>query len=188
MITATIPKIITAKEFAIMTHDDARRELVNGELIELSPPPGQIHGETQLKTGMVLYGFVEPLGLGRVSTETGYRIAANPDTVRAPDVAFVSARKIAQTRRPRERGYLPFAPDIAVEVASPSDTESEMRRRALMWLEAGSGQAWILYPDTLSARVYRSPSDATDLGPDDILDAAPVLDGFRAKVSDLFQI
>ena len=188
MTTATIPKLMTAKEFAMMPYnDDMRRELVKGEVIALSPPPGQIHGETQLKTGVILYGFAEPLGLGRVSTETGYRIAANPDTVRAPDVAFVSARKIAENR-PRERGYFPFAPDIAVEVASPSDTESEMRRRALMWLEAGSEQAWILYPDTLSARVYRSPSDVTELGPDDILDAAPTLDGFRVKVSELFQI
>ena len=187
MITATIPRLMTAKEFAIMPHDDARRELVNGELTELSPPPGQIHGETQLKTGIVLYGFVEPLGLGRVSTVTGYRIAANPDTVRATDVAFVSARKIADSL-PRERGYLPFAPDIAVEVASPSDAESDMRRRALMWLEAGSKQSWILYPNTLSARVYRSPLDVAELGPDDVLDAAPVLDGFRVKVSELFQI
>ena len=61
-----------------------------------------------------------------------------------------------------------------------------MRRRALMWLEAGSEQAWILYPNTLSARVYRSPLNVAELGPDDVLDAAPVLDGFRVKVSELF--
>ena len=187
MTTAAMPRLMTSDDLLAMPDDGMRRELVNGELAELTPPPGQVHGETQLKTGMVLYGFVEPRGLGRVSTETGYRIAANPDTVRAPDVAFVSARKIAENR-PRERGYLPFAPDIAVEVASPSDTESDMRRRALMWLEAGSEQAWILYPNTLSARVYRSPLDVAELGPDDILDAAPVLDGFRVKVSELFQI
>ena len=185
MTTATMPRLMTAEEFAMTLHDDdMRRELVNGEVTELTPPPGQIHGETQLKTGVVLYRFVEPRGLGRVSTETGYRIAANPDTVRAPDVAFVSADRLPDGDLP---GYLPFAPDIAVEVVSRSDTPSAARARALMWLDAGCPLVWMLFPESRSITIYRPNGDFFTLGEDDVLDAAPGLDGFSVKLSELFR-
>ena len=186
MTTATIPRLMTAKEFAMTPRDDMRRELVNGEVIDLSPPPIQIHGETQLKAGVILYRFAEPLGLGRVSTETGYRIAANPDTVRAPDVAFVLAERIPEGGLPS--GYFPFAPDIAVEVVSRSDTPSAAHERALMWLDAGSALVWMLFPNSRSVTVYRADGEIFTLGEDDILDAAPVLDGFSVKVSEFFDV
>ena len=184
MTTATIPRLVTAKEFAMMPDDDMRHELVNGEVIELSPPPGYAHGRSQIRASFFLESFAYPRGLGETTSDTGYLISRNPDTVRAPDVAFVLADRLPDGDLP---GYLPFAPDIAVEVVSPSDTPSAAHERALMWLDAGSPLVWMLFPDSRSVTVYRADGEIFTLGEDDILDAAPVLDGFSVKVSDLFR-
>ena len=185
MTTATMPRPVTAKEFAIMPHDDdMRRELVNGEVIELSPPPEYAHGRSQTRASFILESFAYPRGLGETTSDTGYLISRDPDTVRAPDVAFVSADRLPDGDLP---GYLPFAPDIAVEIVSRSDTPSAARARAQMWLDAGSALVWMLFPESRSATVYRPNGDITALGEDDVLDAAPVLDGFSVRVSDLFR-
>ena len=186
MTTAAMPRLMTADDLLAMPDDGMRRELVNGELTELTPPPEFTHGETRLNAGAILRQFVRPRGLGRVTTDAGYRISADPDTVRSPDAAFVSARRLRGVGRPR--GYLPFAPDIAVEVVSRSDTPSDARERALMWLDAGSALAWMLFPESRSAAVYRPNGDVTSLGEDDVLDAAPVLDGFSVRVSEFFDV
>ena len=82
--------------------------------------------------------------------------------------------------------YFPGAPDIAIEVVSPSSSEPEALARALTWLEAGSAAVWMLYPDSRSVKVYRPSLNVITLGENDVLDAAPVLVGFSVKVSDLF--
>ena len=186
MTTATMPRLMTADDLLAMPDDGMRRELVNGELTELTPPPEFTHGETQLNAGAILRQFVRPRGLGRVTTDAGYRISADPDTVRSPDAAFVSARRLRGVGRPR--GYLPFAPDIAVEVVSPSATRAETHERALMWLDAGSALVWMLFPESRSVTVYRPDGGITALGEDDVLDAAPVLDGFSVRVSEFFDV
>ena len=185
MTTATIPKLMTAKEFAMMPDDDMRHELVNGEVIELSGPPMPTHGITQLEAASALRQFARRGGHGEVFVETGFLIARNPDTVRAPDAALVLADRLPDGDLPR--AYFPFAPDIAVEVVSPSDTPLDAHERALMWLDAGSPLVWMLFPDSRSIAVYRPDGSAATLGEDDILDAAPVLDGFSVKVSELFR-
>ena len=187
MTTATIPKLMTAEDFAMIPDcDDARLELVKGEVIELPPSPMPSHGNTQMNAGMALGGFVRPRRLGAAFTETGFLISRKPDTVRMPDVAFVSVDKLPGDRPPD--WYFPFAPDIAVEVETRSDTPSAARARALMWLDAGSALVWMLFTETRSATVYRADGEIFTLGEDDILDAAPVLDGFSVKVSEFFDM
>ena len=185
MTTATVPRLMTAKEFAMMPDDDARHELVNGEVIELSGPPTPTHGITQSEAVGVLMRFAARCGYGEVFIGTGFLITRNPDTVRAPDVALVLADRLPDGDLPR--AYFPFAPDIAVEVVSPSDTPLAAHERALMWLDAGSPLVWTLFPDSRSVTVYRPDGSAATLGEDDILDAAPVLDGFSVKVSEMFR-
>ena len=185
MTTATIPRLVTAKEFAMMPDcDDARLELVNGEVKELPPSPMPSHGNTQSNAGRLLGNFARPRRLGAAFTETGFLISRNPDTVRMPDVAFVSVDKLPGDRPPD--CYFPFAPDIAVEVETRSDTPSAARARALMWLDAGSALVWMLFTESRSATVYRADGEIFTLGEDDVLDAAPVLDGFSVKVSEFF--
>ena len=187
MTTATIPRLMTAKEFALTPHhDDMRRELVNGELIELPPSPMPSHGNTQSNASRLLGNFARPRSDGIELTETGFLISRDPDTVRLPDVAFVSAERLQEGGLPS--GYFPFAPDIAVEVVSPSATRLETHERALMWLDAGSALVWMLFPESRTAAVYRPNGDITTLGEDDILDAAPVLDRFSVKVSEFFDM
>ena len=186
MTTATIPRLVTAKEFAMMPDcDDARLELVKGEVIALSPPPEFTHGRSQTRASFFLESFAYPRGLGVTTSDTGYLISRDPDTVRAPDVAFVSLDRLPDGDLP---SYLPFAPDIAVEVVSRLDTPSTARARALMWLDAGSALVWMLFTESRSVTVYRADVEIFTLGEDDILDAAPVLDGFSVKVSEFFDL
>ena len=187
MTTLAMPKLVTAEEFAMIPEcDGTRLELVNGEVKELPPSPMPIHGSTQMNAGLALGGFVRPRRLGAAFTETGFLISRNPDTVRMPDVAFVSVDKLPGDRPPDS--YFPFAPDIAVEVETRSDTPSAARARALMWLDAGSALVWMLFTESRSATVYRADGTITRLGENDILDAAPVLDGFSVKVSEFFDM
>ena len=188
MTTLAFPKLITAEEFSMMPDcDDMRLELVNGEVAELPPSFMPSHGMAQANAGMSLGVFVRPRRLGMALISTGFLISRNPDTVRMPDVAFVSADRLPDDRPPE--GYFPFAPDIAVEVMTRSDTPSAARERALMWLDAGSALVWMLFAESRSVDVYRPNSDnPTTLGEDDVLDAAPVLDGFSAKVSEFFDM
>ena len=187
MTTATIPRLMTAKEFAMIPDcDDARLELVKGEVIELPPSPMPSHGNTQSNAGRLLGNFARPRSDGIELTETGFLISRNPDTVRMPDVAFVSVERLREVGL--TSGYFPFAPDIAVEVVSRSDTPSAARARALMWLDAGSALVWMLFPGSRSVTVYRADGEIFTLGEDDILDAAPVLDGFSVKVSEFFDL
>jgi len=182
MIVEAIPKRITADDLLAMPDDGKLHELVAGELTE-APPPILEHGEIQANVGRILGNFVIPRRLGRVFTKAGFLITTDPDTVRAPDVAFISAWRIPEGGLP---AYFPGAPDIAIEVVSPSSSEPEAVVRALTWLEAGSAAVWTLYPDSRSVKVYRPSRNVVTLGDDDVLDAAPVLVGFSVKVSDLF--
>lgn len=187
MTTLILPKLMTAEEFAMMDdRDDARLELVNGVVVESPPSFTPIHGLAQSNAGAALGGFVRTRRLGAALISTGFLISRSPDTVRMPDVAFVSADKLPRDRPPD--GCFPFAPDIAVEVITRSDAPSAARERALMWLDAGSALVWLMFTASRAITVYRQNGEVETLGEDDVLDAAPVLDGFSAKVSEFFDM
>ena len=182
---ATSAKLMTADELLLMRDDGRRYELIEGELIELTPP-GAAHGFVASNASGILREFVRPRGLGAVfGAETGFVISTNLDTVRAPDAAFVSAERLPKGDLPVT--YLRLAPDLVVEVVSPSDTASEVRDKIRMWLDAGCRLAWVAYPQTKSVTAYNSMDDVKTLGPSDTLDGAPVLDGLSLRVSDLFE-
>ena len=181
----TKAKLVTANELLNMPDDGRRYELIEGDLIELTPPPGTQHGYTQFRTGFNLEQFVGPRGLGIVLTAAGFLISTGPDTVRAPDVAFVSADRVPEGGLPQ--GYLPFAPDLLVEVVSPSDRASDVEEKVHMWLDAGAKLVWVTYPSTKSVTMYRSRTDVTIVEGDELLNGAPVLNGFSIPVSRLFE-
>ena len=180
----TSAKLMTADDLLHMPDDGRRYELIRGELIELAPP-GPKHGYVAGRTYKALDDFVHPRRLGAIITESGFIIASDPDTVRAPDAAFISAEMLPEGGLPDQ--YMRMAPDIAVEVVSPSDREREVRDKALGWLAAGSRLVWVLYPATRSVTVYRSETDVSTVDSDQILDGAPVLDGFSVYVAELFE-
>lgn len=183
MTTAT--RLMTADEFLMMPDDGRRYELVRGELVELGPPPGFLHGDVAGNAFAILWNYVRPRGLGRVSAaETGFRISTDPDTVRAPDAAFVAAERLPDGELPS--GYLPFAPDIVVEVVSPSDRQSDVEAKAQIWLDAGARLVWVVYPLSRTVRVHRPDTETVALRDDQALDGATALPGFSVRVSALF--
>ena len=149
------------------------------------PPAGFEHGIRASEIGSLLTVHVKKHKLGYVCcAETGFKISQNPDTVRAPDAAFVRQAAIDEKGIPK--GYWEGAPDLAVEVISPSDTYTEVVEKVDEWLDAGCAMVWVMDPRRETVAVYRSPEDMTVLHGDDILEGEDVIEGFQCQVRDLF--
>ena len=179
----TIEKITTAEQL-LAAGDIGRCELVRGELIMMSPA-GSEHGWIIMNIAAPMATFVRQHSLGRVfGAETGFRIGHDPDTVRAPDVAFVVAQRIGGKLSP---GFFPGPPDLAVEVLSPDDRAGEVLAKVQDWLDAGCRGVWVVDPRTRTVTVYRSPSGIVLLGTSETVDGGDLLPGFSLAVSELFQ-
>src|SRR5215210_406641 len=175
---------VTAEELLRKPDDGFRYQLVEGELRKLVPA-GSEHGYVALKIASRLERHVEANNLGRVyAAETGFLTSRNPDTVLAPDAAFVSRERVE--RAGRVEGYWPGAPDLAVEVVSPNDTHAEVTEKALAWLKAGSRMVVTLSPSQRTATVYRSLDDIRILTEGDTLEGADVVPGWRLAIAELF--
>ncbi|HXF93950.1 MAG TPA: Uma2 family endonuclease [Nitrospiraceae bacterium] len=173
---------VTAEQFWKL-YGDRNRELVAGEVIELSPGSVE-HGNITLKAAFPLQTFLQKHPLGELfGNDTGFLLSRNPDTVRGPDVAFVRRERLADL--PRD-GFFPGAPDLAIEVVSPNDLAQDVERKVQECLTAGAAMVWVLYPDTRHVIVYRPGGEARDLSEKDALDGAEVLPGFACKVEELF--
>jgi len=181
---STVVQLVTAEELLKMPDDGIRYELIRGELKKM-PPPGHVHGRVAMKFGWRLAQHVETNNLGIVyAAETGFLLEQDPDTVRAPDCAFVSRARLAQFGE--TEGYLPGAPDLAVEVISPSDTYAEVEEKALAWLAGGSSVVLVLNPRKRMVTVYKSVADITILDENAVLDLSDVVEDFSIPVKALF--
>jgi Uma2 family endonuclease len=176
---------MTAEKFFDLVVPDGRAELVRGEVVPMSFP-GFEHGVIAARVTARLLGFVEANALGFVTAETGFILERDPDTVRGPDVAFVSLARLGGQALPKK--FWPSAPDLAVEVISPSQRPKGVREKVRSWFAAGVRQVWLLYPSTRTVYVLRSPTDAQILGPDDTLLGGELLPGFSCPVAAFFQV
>jgi Uma2 family endonuclease len=180
-----IVRPLTAEDFFSLDLHDVRSELVQGEVVRMSPAGGE-HGVVAMRIGSRLLVYVEAHDLGVVcAAETGFLVDRNPDTIRAPDVAFVSKERMGDGRPPKK--FWSFAPDLAVEVVSPSETAESIQERVREWFAAGTRAVWLLYPSLSAVHVYRSPTDVHILQKGDILSGEDVLPGFTCAVGDLFR-
>jgi Uma2 family endonuclease len=175
----------TTAEDLVRTPDDGfRYELVRGELRKMSPA-GHKHGRIAGNITASLGPHIVANQLGRVYVaDTGFLIASDPDTVRAPDVAFVSQRRLDELGD--VEGYWPGAPDLLVEVISPSDTYTEVEEKVLEWLEAGARMVVVVNPRKRAVTVYRSLTDIVVLTENDTLEGGDVVPGWRMAVKDIF--
>jgi Uma2 family endonuclease len=175
---------MTAQELLEYRHEPYRQELIEGRLYEMEPP-GAVHGRVAAVIGALLYAHVEREGLGIAFTsEVGFHLASDPDTVRAPDVAFVARERVPATGIPR--GYWPGPPDLAIEVVSPNDRHSQVEGKALHWLDAGARAVVVVDPPLRTATVYRSRRDVRILAVGELLDLADVVPGWSPPVGEFF--
>jgi Uma2 family endonuclease len=181
---AVAAEVMTAEALERMAPVDGHVELVRGELVMMTPA-GHEHGAIALKVGAALLEHVRSRGLGTAySAETGFVLARDPDTVRAPDAAFVTAERVA--RQTRREGFFEGAPDLAVEVISPSESDEAVHAKVLEYLRAGTRLVWVLHPRTRTVEAYRSLKDIRVLTVDDTLDGLDLLPDFVLPVADLF--
>jgi Uma2 family endonuclease len=175
---------MTAQELFEYSHEPYRQELVGGRLLEMEPP-GAEHGAVAMRIALLLAPAVDQSGLGIVfGSEVGFHLASDPDTVRAPDVAFIARERVPATGIPR--GYWPGPPDLAVEVVSPNDRASTVEAKALDWLAAGTRAVIVVHPPLRTAMVYRSRYDIRILTADEPLELGDVVPGWSPLVGEFF--
>ena len=184
MVTAT--RLMTADELLLMQDGDAcRYELLEGELITMAAA-GYEHGAIGSLMDRRLGDFVEANDLGVVTnSDTGFLISTNPDTVRMPDVAFVRKERIPADGLPK--GFFPGPPDIAIEVISPSDTYTEVERKAAQLLDAGTLLVVLIDPRTRTVVKHPAQGPITRLAEADTLTLDEALPGFSLPISDIFE-
>jgi len=178
---------VTAQDLWRLGEGDVRRELVNGEVIEMAPVGG-IHGEITLRIGRGLAEHVERYGGGKVLVgDVGFvlNFPQDPERVRAPDVAFVSNQRLPGGRLPE--GFLKGAPDLAVEVLSPSDNPVDVQQKVRDYLEAGARLVWVIAPQAKTVTLYRADGSACLLRERDNLEGEEVLPGLMAPLNEIFQ-
>jgi Uma2 family endonuclease len=179
---ATTESITTADQL-FQAPGLGRAELVRGELIMMTPA-GYRHGKIVSRLNSRLHVYVEQEALGEVmGAETGFVIAQAPDTVRAPDVAFVYRDRVPSTP---PVGYFHGAPDLAVEILSPNDRASEVLAKVHDWLDAGCRAVWVVDPETRTVTVYRNRSQIYVLGVSEQLSGEDVVPGFTLPVAEIF--
>jgi len=175
---------VTADELLHLPDDGFRYELVRGELRRMTPA-GNVHGRVAMSFAWRLARHVEENRLGTVyAAETGFRLATNPDTVRAPDVAFVSRARVETVGE--VEGFWPEAPELAVEVISPGDSYADVEEKVFDWLDAGTKMVVVINPRQRSATVYKSLTDIVALAEADVLDGGDVVPGFELAVREIF--
>lgn len=181
---ATALQLTTADELLRMPDDGWRYELVEGELRKMTPA-GSEHGFLSNEVSWHLTEHVRRNRLGRVfGAETGFRVGRNPDTVLAPDVAFIRQARIDAVGIPK--AYFPEAPALVVEVVSPGDTVDEVDAKMRRWLHAGIEMGWVVHPGGRRVTVYRAPDEICVLTENDVLDGGSVVEGFSLRVGELF--
>ena len=173
---------MTIEEFERLPDEAARLELVRGSVVR-EPPADFEHGGIGVQIATLLHTFVREHGLGKVvGAETGIVLFDDPPTVRAPDVAFVH-----RDRLPADpRGFARLAPDLAVEIVSPSNTHSEIQDKVFDYLDAGARLVWVVEPRGRTVTVYRSRDEIRILTSEQEIDGGEVFPGFRVEVSEFF--
>ena len=179
-----VTRTVTADQLFQMRDDGFRYELVKGELRKMTPA-GFKHGKVVANLTGPLTIYVRANNLGVVlGAETGFKIGSDPDTVRAPDVAFVRMERILATGETDK--FWPGPPDLAVEVLSPRDTVYEVEEKVANWLTAGFSMVWVVNPKERTLHVHRFNKTIHRLSEKDLLDGQDVLPGFHLSITEIF--
>ncbi len=185
MTTQSPAKLVTADDLLQLSADGFHGELIRGVLCE-SMPPGVDHAQIAAELSRTMGNFVKPRQLGRVLVgDPGIKIGRDPDTVRAPDVAFISASQLPLDQR--IPGYSELIPELVVEVKSPNDSRDKLNDKAEMWLRHGVRLVWVVFPEQRVVEAHHAEQGVASYRADDDLDAMDVLPGFGCPVGPLFE-
>ena len=175
---APIETDMTLEEF--LQSDLERYEYVKGKLIPMAPPTME-HGEISMNLSFLLSLHVRENQLGRLyPADTDFKLG---DRLVKPDIAFVSTARLPENKRQAS----PVAPDLAVEVVSPTDIQYRVIEKAFVYLDAGTRLVWIVEPVGKTVTVYRSKTDIKTLTSEDTLSGEDVVEGFLCQVAQLFE-
>ena len=147
-------------------------------------PPGLAHAIVTQNVSFVLGEFVLRQRLGRVVAEAGFVVSRNPDSVLAPDAAFIRQDRLASIVS--TRSFVPEPPALVVEVVSPGDRVSEVTLKMRRWLAAGVELVWVIDPESRTVTVYKSPDNITVLTEKDDFTGEDTVPDFKCPVTDLF--
>lgn len=172
----------TLEQLARMPEDGLRHELDAGELLVMTRPNSK-HGIYQARIARILGNHVSSKQLGEIVTESGFILGHNPEILRGPDVAFVPANRVASLP---DEGWADFAPDLVVEIVSPSDTARELDRKVHQYLAAGTRAIWLVYPETKSVHVFEPGGSARIVEHDGVVSSPNAVAGFELPVRDIF--
>lgn len=178
---STTTHLMTADELFNLPDDSLRHELIKGELLTMSPA-GLDHGVIGTTLTALLFIHVRANNLGIVcSADTGFKLESDPDTVLAPDGAFIAQERVGVI----SEGFRAGPPDLAIEVRSPSDRRTKVERKAAMWLSLGAKSVWLVEPRQRTVEVVRADGLRKLFRESDELvdDTVP---GFRVAVSEIF--
>ena len=182
MVQSTLAPPVTLEEFSRLPREGERYELNAGELI-VSPPGKSFHTLVAHELLEILQAFLKQAGESRAFMEAGYVLGREPLTIRQPDVSVLSKDRIASTA---PDSYFEGAPQLAIEIVSPSDAAEDLDFKAEQYLQAGAHEVWILYPKTKTVHVYRRAGESKILNQEDTLQSPDVMPDFSVKVADIF--
>lgn len=183
--TANLERTYTIAEYRSLPEEDEflAAELVEGRLVR-EPRPGRRHGTTVVRLARALLDYADSHG-GVVTTETGFVLIEDPPTIRGPDVAWV---RDPDKPSSDPDDFFHGAPDLAVEVVSPSNSSSDIQQKVLEYFEAGARQVWVVHPRTRSVVAHGSAHAARVLREVDVLDGGELLPGFEMRVAEIFGV
>lgn len=182
----TKPKPVTAGELLEMHSRGVKGELIRGVYCE-TMAAGRKHGVIAMTLGALVITHVRPRKLGQVmGSDAGVLLERNPDTVREPDLAFISADRLPLDADPP--GYLEVIPDLVAEIISPNDRSPGINDKTRMWLSYGVRMVWEVYPERREVWVHQLGQPRVVLGEDDTLDGGDILPGFNIPVRDIFDV
>lgn len=164
-----------------MTDDALRRELIEGEVWE-SMPTGDEHADIVMRLALLLGAFVAANRLGKLRPKAGYWLSRDPDTLLGPDLSFVRADRLPG---PREGGFYLGAPDLAIEVRSPSERPGEVRKNIDTYMRHGTPMLWYLDPASCTATVHRHEEESTTIDESGRLDGLDIIPGFECSLTEI---
>ncbi len=176
---------IDAETLERMPRSDMRRELVRGVVVE-EMPPGLPHGVLAGRIVSLIHAARGDAVLGWLGVETGFILRRDPDTVRSPDVFFIRRDRLADPLA--EPGFFEGAPDLVIEIVSPSNRPQELAERVADYLDAGTALLWLVDPQRREVTVHRPGTDSRTLGQGDTLRAPDLLPALELPVARIFQL